>query len=48
VKGLLFSEPKVRQQQQAALQAQLSAASDPLVKKRLSDQLVIIEAINKA
>jgi 2',3'-cyclic-nucleotide 2'-phosphodiesterase/3'-nucleotidase len=48
VKGLLLSEPKARQQQQAALQAQLSAASDPLVKKRLSDQLVIIEAINKA
>lgn len=42
VKGLLLSEP------QAALQAQLTAASDPVAKKRLSDQLVIIEAINKA
>ncbi|CAI1099947.1 bifunctional metallophosphatase/5'-nucleotidase [Serratia proteamaculans] len=48
VKGLLLSEPQARQQQQAALQAQLTAASDPVAKKRLSDQLVIIEAINKA
>ncbi len=48
VKGLLFSEPQTRQKQQAALQAQLTAASDPVAKKRLSDQLVIIEAINKA
>lgn len=48
VKGLLFSEPQARQKQQAAFQAQLTAASDPVAKKRLSDQLVIIEAINKA
>lgn len=48
VKPLLIGEPKARQQQQAALKAELAAASDPVAKKRLSDRLVILEAINKA
>jgi len=48
VKPLLIGEPKARQQQQAALKAEMAAASDPVVKKRLSDRLVILEAINKA
>lgn len=48
VKPLLIGEPKARQQQQAALKAEMAAASDPVAKKRLSDRLVILEAINKA
>lgn len=48
VKPLLIGEPKARQQQQAALKEEMAAASDPVAKKRLSDRLVILEAINKA
>ena len=47
VKGLLFSEPQAKKQKQAALQAELAAASSPAAKKFVSDQLVILTAINE-
>ncbi|MFI8417269.1 bifunctional metallophosphatase/5'-nucleotidase [Serratia sp. NPDC078593] len=47
VKALLFNDAQARKQHEAALQAQLAAAHDPQLKKRLSDRLVIIAAINK-
>lgn len=46
VKELLFSDPQKMKQQVAALQQQAQAATDPVIKQRLSDRLVIIEAIN--
>ncbi|CAM3977844.1 bifunctional UDP-sugar hydrolase/5'-nucleotidase [Serratia silvae] len=46
VKALLFSDPQMMKQQVAALQQQAQAATDPVIKQRLNDRLVIIEAIN--
>lgn len=46
VKELLFSDPQKMKQQVAALQQQAQAATDPVIKQRLNDRLVIIEAIN--
>lgn len=46
VKELLFSDPQMMKQQVAALQQQAQAATDPVIKQRLNDRLVIIEAIN--
>lgn len=46
VKELLFSDPQMMKQQVAALQKQAQAATDPVIKQRLNDRLVIIEAIN--
>ncbi|MBP1038490.1 bifunctional metallophosphatase/5'-nucleotidase [Serratia fonticola] len=46
VKELLFSDPQMMKQQIAALQQQAQAATDPVIKQRLNDRLVIIEAIN--
>ncbi|QIP91630.1 5-nucleotidase [Serratia fonticola] len=46
VKELLFSDPQKMKQQVAALQQQARAATDPVIKQRLNDRLVIIEAIN--
>ncbi|ERK06464.1 5'-nucleotidase [Serratia fonticola AU-P3(3)] len=46
VKALLFSDPQKMKQQVAALQQQAQAATDPVIKQRLNDRLVIIEAIN--
>ncbi|WP_431224592.1 bifunctional metallophosphatase/5'-nucleotidase [Serratia sp. L9] len=46
VKELLFSDPQTKQQQVAALQQQAQAATDPVIKQRLRDRAVIIEAIN--
>lgn len=46
VKELLFSDPQMIKQQVAALQKQAQAATDPVIKQRLNDRLVIIEAIN--
>lgn len=47
VKALLFSDPQAKQQKQAALQAELAAASSPAAKKFISDQLVVLDAINQ-
>jgi 2',3'-cyclic-nucleotide 2'-phosphodiesterase/3'-nucleotidase len=46
IKDLLFSDPQKMKQQVAALQQQAQAATDPVIKQRLNDRLVIIEAIN--
>ncbi|MFN3068561.1 bifunctional metallophosphatase/5'-nucleotidase [Serratia sp. J2] len=46
VKELLFSDPQMMKQQVAALQKQAQEATDPVIKQRLNDRLVIIEAIN--
>lgn len=46
VKELLFSDPQMMKQRVAALQQQAQAATDPVIKQRLNDRLVIIEAIN--
>lgn len=46
VKELLFSDPQKMKQQVAALQQQARAATDPVIKQRLNDRLMIIEAIN--
>ncbi|WP_024527632.1 bifunctional metallophosphatase/5'-nucleotidase [Serratia fonticola] len=46
VKELLFSDPQMMKQQVAALQKQAQEAIDPVIKQRLNDRLVIIEAIN--
>jgi len=46
VKELLFSDPQMMKQQVASLQQQAQAATDPVIKQRLNDRLVIIEAIN--
>ncbi len=46
VKELLFSDPQKMKQQVAALQQQAQAATDPVIKQRLNDRLMIIEAIN--
>ncbi|WP_411753529.1 bifunctional metallophosphatase/5'-nucleotidase [Serratia sp. (in: enterobacteria)] len=46
VKELLFSDPQKMKQQVAALQQQAQAATDPVIKQRLNDRLVIVEAIN--
>ncbi|WP_429619758.1 bifunctional metallophosphatase/5'-nucleotidase [Serratia sp. 2723] len=46
VKELLFSDPQMMKQQVTALQKQAQAATDPVIKQRLNDRLVIIEAIN--
>lgn len=46
VKPLLFSDPQQMKQQVASLQQQAQAATDPLIKQRLNQRLVIIEAIN--
>ncbi|MBC3380383.1 5'-nucleotidase C-terminal domain-containing protein [Serratia fonticola] len=46
VKALLFSDPQKMKQQVAALQQQAQAATDPVIKQRLNDRLVIIKAIN--
>ncbi|HDG1672477.1 TPA: 5'-nucleotidase C-terminal domain-containing protein [Kluyvera cryocrescens] len=47
VKALLFSDPQAKKQKQAALQAELAAASSPAAKKFISDQLVVLDAINQ-
>jgi 2',3'-cyclic-nucleotide 2'-phosphodiesterase/3'-nucleotidase len=47
VKALLFGDPQAKKQKQAALQAELAAASSPAAKKFVSDQLVVLEAINQ-
>ena len=47
VKALLFSDPQAKQQKQAALQAEQAAASSPAAKKFISDQLVVLDAINQ-
>ncbi|HBE9080165.1 bifunctional metallophosphatase/5'-nucleotidase [Serratia fonticola] len=46
VKELLFSDPQMMKQQVAVLQKQAQEATDPVIKQRLNDRLVIIEAIN--
>ncbi|HGM5492064.1 TPA: bifunctional UDP-sugar hydrolase/5'-nucleotidase [Serratia fonticola] len=46
VKELLFKDPQAMKQQIAALQQQAQAATDPVIKQRLNDRVVIIEAIN--
>ncbi|MFZ1871424.1 MAG: 5'-nucleotidase C-terminal domain-containing protein [Chania sp.] len=46
VKELLFSDPLAMQQQMTALRQQAQAATDPVIKQRLNDRLVIIGAIN--
>ncbi|MHA7849030.1 bifunctional metallophosphatase/5'-nucleotidase [Serratia sp. D1N4] len=46
VKELLFSDPQAMQQQMTALRQQAQAATDPVIKQRLNDRLVIIGAIN--
>lgn len=46
VKELLFSDPQMMKHQVAALQKQAQEATDPVIKQRLNDRLVIIEAIN--
>lgn len=46
VKGLLFKDPQAMKQQIAALQQQVQAATDPVIKQRMNDQIVIIQAIN--
>lgn len=46
VKELLFSDPQVMKQRVTALQQQAQAATDPVIKQRLNDRLVIIGAIN--
>lgn len=46
VKELLFNDPQAMKQQVAALQQQAQAATDPVIKQRLNDRLVIIAAIN--
>ena len=47
VKALLFSDPQAKKQKQAALQAEMAAASSPAAKKFVSDQLVVLETINQ-
>ncbi|WP_421081289.1 bifunctional metallophosphatase/5'-nucleotidase, partial [Serratia fonticola] len=42
VKELLFSDPQMMKQQVAALQKQAQEATDPVIKQRLNDRLVII------
>jgi len=46
VKELLFSDPQAMQQQMTALRQQAQAATEPVIKQRLNDRLVIIGAIN--
>jgi 2',3'-cyclic-nucleotide 2'-phosphodiesterase/3'-nucleotidase len=46
VKELLFSDPQMMKQQVAALQKQAQAATDPVIKQRLKERVVIIEALN--
>jgi 2',3'-cyclic-nucleotide 2'-phosphodiesterase/3'-nucleotidase len=46
VKELLFSDPQAMQQQMTALRQQAQTATDPVIKQRLNDRLVIIGAIN--
>jgi len=48
VKGLLFSDPQARRQQEAMLKQQIAGTDDPQLKRQLNDRLVIIAAINKA
>ncbi|QKJ61286.1 bifunctional metallophosphatase/5'-nucleotidase [Serratia fonticola] len=46
VKELLFSDPQMMKQQVAALQKQAQEATDPVIKQRLKERVVIIEALN--
>ena len=46
VKELLFSDPQAMRQQLMVLQQQAQAVTDPVLKQRLHDQRMIIEAIN--
>ena len=45
--ALVRTDPQAKKQKQSALQAELAAASSPAAKKFVSDQLVILEAINE-
>lgn len=46
VKELLFSDPQMMKHQVAALQKQAQEATDPVIKQRLKERVVIIEALN--